>query len=78
MPVFIALPMYPVIEVCEKLAQLKGRHKYARQQVDELIKKKLPMAQKIGNRYLLTDCEIEWLATQIRTKKRQNFIDKRQ
>ena len=78
MPVFIALSMYPVSEVCEKLAELKGRHKYKRQQVDDLIKKKLPMAQKIGNRYLVTDAEIEWLATQIRTKKGHNDVDKRQ
>ena len=62
--------MYPVSEICEKLAQLKGRHKYRRQQVDALIKEKLPMAQKIGNRYLLTEAEISWLATQVRTKKR--------
>ena len=76
MPVFIALSMYPVSEVCEKLAELKGRHKYKRQQVYDLMKKKLPMAQKIGNRYLLTEAEINWLATQIRTKKRHKFIDK--
>lgn len=78
MPVFIALPMYSVSEVCQKLAELKGRHKYTRQQVDALIKEKLPMAQKIGNRYLLTDAEIEWIATKIRTRKTQNYIDKRQ
>lgn len=76
MPVFIALSMYAVSEVCEKLAELKGRHKYKRQQIDDLIKKKLPMAQKISNRYLLTDAEINWLATQVRTKKRHNLIDK--
>jgi hypothetical protein len=76
MPVFIALSMYPVSEVCEKLAELKGRHKYKRQHVDDLIKKKLPMAQKVGNRYLLTEAEINWLAAQIRIKKRHNFIDK--
>jgi len=78
MPVFIALSMYPVSEVCERLAKLKGRHKYKRQQVDRWIKNKLPMAQKIGNRYLLTDAEIDWLATKIRTKKGHNIVDKRQ
>jgi hypothetical protein len=67
--------MYAVSEVCEKLAQLKGRHKYKRQQIDDLIKKKLPMAQKIGNRYLLTDAEINWLATQIRARKKHKIID---
>ena len=76
MPVFIALSMYSVSEVCEKLAELKGRNKYKRQQVDDLIKKKLPMAQKIGNRYLLTEAEINWLATQIRIKRRHRYIDK--
>ena len=76
MPVFIALSMYSVSEVCEKLAELKGRHKYKRQQVDSLIKRKLPMAQKIGNRYLLTDAEIHWLASQIRIKSRHRNIDR--
>ncbi len=77
MPVLIALPMYPVSEVCEKLAALKERDKpYDRQQVNALIKKhKLPI-QKIGNRYMLTDIEIEWLSTHIRvTKKRQKIVD---
>ncbi len=80
MPVFIALPMYPVSEVCEKLSELKRRDKiYDRQQVDAWIKNKLPTAQKIGNRYMLTDVEIEWLSTRIRvTKKRRQIIDNRQ
>ena len=79
MSVLVALQMYPVSEVCEKLAELKQRNKvYDRQQVNSNIKKELPTAQKIGNRYMLTDTEIEWLATRIRvTKKRQKIVDKR-
>jgi hypothetical protein len=81
MPVLIALPMYPVSEVCRKLAEIKQRNKdYDRQFVDALIAKELPTAQKVGNRYMLTDIEVEWLATRIRrvNKKRQKIIDKRQ
>ena len=79
MSVLIAIEMYPVSEVCEKLAELKQRHTYDRRQLDDLIKRKLPTAQKIGNRYMLTEVEIEWLATQIRAyKPRQKNIDKRQ
>jgi len=79
MPVLIALPMYPVSEVREKLADLKQRNKpYDRQFVDDLIARELPTAQKVGNRYMLTDIEIEWLATRIHrvNKKRQKIIDK--
>ncbi len=76
MSVLVALPMYPTEEVCEQLAKMKGRHRYARQQVDDLIKRKLPTAQKFGNRYMLTDAEIKWLATQIRVNKRRKLIDK--
>lgn len=78
MPVLIALSMYSVAEVCEKLAKKKGRRKYARQQVYKWIQSKLPMAQKVGNRYMLTEAEIEWLAKQIRTNKCLKNIDKRQ
>jgi len=76
MPVLIALPMYPTEEVCKELAKMKGRHRYARQQVGRLIKRKLPTAQKFGNHYMLTDAEIKWLATQIRVNKKRKFIDK--
>ena len=56
MLVLIALPMYPVSEVCKKLAERKERNKvYDRQQVDAWIKGKLPTAQKIGGQYMLTD-----------------------
>ena len=77
MPVLIALPMYPVPEVCEKLADRKERNKaYDRQYVDALIKDNLPTAQKVGNRYMLTEIEVEWLATLIKrvNKKRQKSL----
>ena len=71
MPILIALTMYDVDDVCNELARRTGKLRpYKRQRVDFLIKKKLPTAQKIGNRYLLTEVELEWLATQIETKKR--------
>ena len=76
MPVLIALPMYPVSEVCGKLAEMKRRNKvYYRQQVNAWIKDKLPTAQKVGNRYMLTEVEIKWLAENVRvTKKRQKLL----
>ena len=79
MPVLIALPMYPVSEIREKLADQKQRNKpYDRQFVDALIVNEFPTAQKVGNRYMLTDAEIKWLATRIRrvNKKRQKIIAK--
>jgi len=80
MSVLIAIEMYPVSEVCKELAELKERDKpYDRQQVDAWILKKLRTAQKIGNQYMLTYTEIEWLSTQIRVnKKRRKIIDNRQ
>lgn len=77
MPVLIALPMYPVPEVCEKLADIKERNKpYDRQYVDALIKDNLKTAQRVGNRYMLTEIEVEWLATFITRvhKKRQKLL----
>ncbi len=70
MPVLIAVPMYPVSEVCEVLAKRKKRgRKYFRQQVDAWINKWLPTAGKFGNQYMLTDTEIEYLAEHIRVNK---------
>ena len=77
MPVLIALPMYPVSEICEKLADQKQRNKpYDRQFVDALIAKELKTAQKVGGRYMLTDIEIKWLAGRILrvNKKRQKSL----
>ncbi len=77
MSVLIALPMYPVSEICEKLAELKKRNRpYDRQAVDALIGDHLPTAQKIGGRYMLTEAEVEWLATKIKrvNKKRQKSL----
>ena len=76
MTVLIAIEMYPVSEVCEKLAELKERDKpYERQQVDAWILKKLRTAQKFGGQYMLTYAEIEWLSKQIRVnKKRQKTL----
>lgn len=77
MPVLIALPMYPVLEVREKLADIKQRNKpYDRQFVNDLILRELPTAQKVGNRYMLTDVEIQWLATRIHrvNKTRQKSL----
>ncbi len=70
MPVLIALQMYPVKEICSKLAKIKGRHDYTRQQIAFLIKKKIPTAQKFGNVYYLTEPEIVWLASEISTRRK--------
>ncbi len=80
MSVLIAVEMYPVSDVCWKLADLKERNKeYDRQQVNAWINKWLPTAQKFGNQYMLTYTEIEYLAEHVRVNKpRQKIIDKRQ
>ena len=77
MSVLIAIEMYPVSEVCKKLAELKERDKgYDRQQVDAWIKRWLPTAQKFGNLYMLTCTEIKYLAEHVRVNKtRRKNID---
>lgn len=69
MPLLIALTLYPMQEICERLAELKDRKKYSRQRVALLIKEYVPTAQKIGKKYYLTEEEIKWLALQIGRKK---------
>lgn len=78
MPIFIALALYPTHEVCEKLAELTGRHRYTRQQVGYLIKMKIPTALMIGKSYYLTEKEINWLARQTIPRKKRVLIDNRQ
>ena len=78
MPVFIALALYPTHEVCERLAERTGRHRYKRQQVDYLIKRKLPTALMIGKSYYLTENEIDWLASQTTPRRKEDVIDNRQ
>ncbi len=79
MPILIAMPMYPVSEVCKKLAERTGfAGIYTRQQINAWIKKKLPTAQKVGNKYFLSEAEISWLAGTVHIKKRRKNIDKRQ
>ena len=63
--------MYDVNDVCVELATRTGKRKpYSRSRVDVLIQRKLPMAQKIGNRYFLTEKEVDWLAMKMQLKKR--------
>lgn len=71
MRVLIALPMYDANDVCVELAKRTGkREPYSRSRVDILIKEKLPTAQKIGNRYFVTEKEVDWLATKMQLRKR--------
>ncbi|MBA7503571.1 hypothetical protein ES706_02182 [subsurface metagenome] len=68
----VVLPMYDVDDIRLELAKRRGRpdNPYSRQIVDFWIKKKLPMAEKVGGRYLLTEAQMRWLATQLGTKKK--------
>ena len=67
MKVLIALPMYDTSDVCRELARLTGKQQpYSRTRVDFLIKKNVPTAQKLGNRYYLTEKELDWLAEKMR------------
>ena len=71
MPILVALTMYDVDDVCVELARRTSKQEpYRRQRVDFLIKRYLPTAQRIGNRYLLTEVEVGWLATKINLRKR--------
>lgn len=76
----VVLPMYDVDDICLEFARRRGRpgRPYSRQQVDRWIKNKLPMAEKIGGQYLLTEGQIKWLTEQLGTPKKrkvQNFVD---
>lgn len=77
MSVLVAIEVYPVSEVCKKLADMKERNKdYDRQQVDKLILKWVPTAQKFGGQYMLTYSEIEYISDHVRVNKpRQKNID---
>ena len=71
MKVLIALTMYDTNDVCSELAKRTGKIKpYSRSRVGILIKDKLPTAQMLGNRYYLTEKELDWLARSLTTKKR--------
>jgi len=71
MKVLIALTMYDVDEICSELAELTGkREKYSVKRVQLLIQQHLPMAERIGRRYLLTEAQLKWLATRVRPAKR--------
>lgn len=78
MSVLVAIEVYPVSEVCKKLADMKQRNKdYDRQQVNKWILKWVPTAQKFGGQYMLTYSEIEYISDRVRVNKpRQKNIDK--
>lgn len=71
MKVLIALTMYDVDDVCTELAKLTGKQKkYSPQRVQVLIQQHLPMAERIGKRYLLTERQLKWLSTKVYSIKR--------
>jgi len=65
--------MYDVDDIRLELAKRRHRpsNPYSRQIVDFWIKNKLPVAEKIGGQYLLTEGQINWLATQLGTPKKR-------
>lgn len=76
----VVLPMYDVDDIRLEFARWRGRPDcpYSRQQVDRWIKDKLPMAEKVGGQYLLTEGQIKWLVEQLGTPKKrkvQKVID---
>ena len=72
MALLVALPMYDVDDICGELAKRRGQPNkpYSRQIVDFWIERELPMAEMIGGRYLLTEGQLNWLATHIGTPKK--------
>ena len=72
MGVLVAIEVYPVSEVCKKLADMKQRDKnYERQQVDKWILKWVPTAQKVGGQYMLTYAEIKYISDHVRVNKQR-------
>lgn len=60
MSYFMMVPVYPVKEACEELARREGRARpYKKQTISYLIRKFRPEVLKVGNQYLLTDCDID-------------------
>ena len=71
MPMLLAITVYSVDDVCKELAERTGWHKkYSRQNINKLIKRRIPSAQKIGNRYFITEPELNWLVGQLQVQKR--------
>jgi hypothetical protein len=69
----VVLPMYDIDDIRRELAKRRGRpdDPYSRQMVDFWVKTKLPMAEKIGGQYLLTEGQIKWLTEQLGTPKKR-------
>ena len=74
MPLFIAIPVFPMQEICDALAKSKGKEAYSRQRAALLIKEHIPTAQRIKNDYFLTENEINWLVSKIGGKTTENGL----
>ena len=72
MPRSISIKIYGTGEICTELAKRTGFHKdYTRERVRILINTYLPDLEKTGNMYLLTEEELNILASKIQKKKRK-------
>ncbi len=70
MPQLMIFEVHSAEESCAKLATLTGWHKpYTRQRLSTLVRKHLPIAEKIGGRYFLKETEIQFLADVIRKER---------
>ena len=79
MKVLIALEMYDVDEIRKELPKHVPKYagktrKYSTTRVQFLIKDHLPMAERIGRRYLLTERQLKWLATRIKPPGRPKKV----
>jgi len=75
MKVLIALEMYDVDEILKELPKHVPKYAgktrtYSATRVQFLVKKHLPMAERIGRRYIITEKQLKWLAKQIKSPGR--------
>jgi len=67
----ITIIVYELSEIRVELARRTGkRDDYSRQEVLRLIRHHLPMVEKTGGQYFLTEVELNELARRVQTSKR--------
>ena len=67
----ITIVVYEMTEICAELARRTRKlDDYSRQEVGRLIKHYLPMVEKTGGQYFLTESELSELANRVQSNKR--------
>jgi hypothetical protein len=67
----ITIVVYDMTEIRAELAKRTDKFDdYSRQEIARLIKQYLPMVEKTGGRYFLTESELSELANMVQSNKR--------